>query len=440
MKTAACVLGLSVVLACDLAAAGAAAPGEKSSAMAGEEGVPPIFSDLTVEAAVEKNTGTRNILVAKATAVWCGPCKLMDRTTWRDEKVVAWFKANSATAIQFDVDKVKETATRLNIRAMPTLIAYRNGEEIGRAVGYRTPDQLLTWVEGLRTGNVIGETVVKPDPNAKPSVPARIEKAAALVAGGHLDKATDELQKLWEGIPQDEPAFIGVRNTVLATQIGRVAEQNPGAKERFSKLAREAEAKYKAQARDQAALTDWLVLSSAVKNDAPVLAWVDGMKASEQGRPMLTRLEYAIEDVLARNQRWADLGAIIPDAAAKVSQDAAARDTARSAALKARPGDDKDARSDRAVLEAGADAEFRTRAGRLYGAMLAAERPNDAATARSAAIEADTSSELKLALVQGALDAGRPQLEMESLLNEAAQGGKKDEAEALRAEMMKRLK
>ena len=49
--------------------------------------------------------------------------------------------------MQLDVDKSRKVAAGLKIQAMPTIIVFKNGHEIARTVGYKTPTQLLSWLE-----------------------------------------------------------------------------------------------------------------------------------------------------------------------------------------------------------------------------------------------------------------------------------------------------
>jgi thioredoxin 1 len=103
---------------------------------------PPVFADEAFATALEATRSSDRWLIVDATAAWCGPCKHMDQTTWRDTEVVAWLKTY-ATALQIDVDSEQEWARAHQISAMPTLIAFKQGAEFDRVVGGRKPRQLL---------------------------------------------------------------------------------------------------------------------------------------------------------------------------------------------------------------------------------------------------------------------------------------------------------
>src|SRR5262245_56225477 len=97
-----------------------------------------------------------------------------------------------AVAIQFDVDEHKELAKKLSIRAMPTMIAFRDETEIDRIVGMRAPTAIVTWLEAL----VRGETsldIARKTTRDKPTDPnARLGFAHTLLQAGSLDEATTE--------------------------------------------------------------------------------------------------------------------------------------------------------------------------------------------------------------------------------------------------------
>src|ERR1700733_15033662 len=105
---------------------------------------PAHFAELEFATALERAKAENKLLLVDATAVWCGPCQMMDRTTWVDPAVIAWL-GERAVAIQIDVDAQKEIARQLRIEAMPTIIAFVDGKEFDRVVGAKKPKELLAW-------------------------------------------------------------------------------------------------------------------------------------------------------------------------------------------------------------------------------------------------------------------------------------------------------
>jgi thioredoxin 1 len=127
---------------------------------------PTLFADLEFATALERATAEHNLLLVDATAAWCGPCQMMDRSTWVDPEVTAWVRAHGL-AIQVDVDEQKEVARELRIQSMPTIIAFINGKEFDRVVGAKKPKELLAWLEGVTRGEtslVVVERRVRREP------------------------------------------------------------------------------------------------------------------------------------------------------------------------------------------------------------------------------------------------------------------------------------
>ena len=109
---------------------------------------PSTFSELSFTEAKAKAIGQEKILLVDVTAVWCQPCKVMERTTRVDPEVISWIKLN-AVAIQVDVDLQRQVAQELKIQAMPTVILFKDGKELDRAVGFQDADRLLDWLSRL---------------------------------------------------------------------------------------------------------------------------------------------------------------------------------------------------------------------------------------------------------------------------------------------------
>lgn len=64
-------------------------------------------------------------------ADWCGPCKMIAPIV--DQ--LAHDRAGQAVILKLDTDRSPGITERFGIRGIPTLIAFRNGNETGRHVG-----------------------------------------------------------------------------------------------------------------------------------------------------------------------------------------------------------------------------------------------------------------------------------------------------------------
>lgn len=63
-------------------------------------------------------------------AEWCPPCRMVAPVL---EELSAKF--TEVIFLKVDVDQCQDLATRFSIRAMPTFIAFRKGEEVEQVVG-----------------------------------------------------------------------------------------------------------------------------------------------------------------------------------------------------------------------------------------------------------------------------------------------------------------
>ena len=64
-------------------------------------------------------------------AEWCGPCRALAPTI--DAVAESW--ADRAQVVKLDVDANPSTTERYAVRAIPTLILFKNGAEVERLLG-----------------------------------------------------------------------------------------------------------------------------------------------------------------------------------------------------------------------------------------------------------------------------------------------------------------
>lgn len=86
-----------------------------------------------------------NLVVIDFFATWCGPCQELS-------PILVELDKKYGGRVQFykvDVDEKQECAIRYGITAMPTLVFFKNGEEIERKVGFLSKEKLEKIIEEL---------------------------------------------------------------------------------------------------------------------------------------------------------------------------------------------------------------------------------------------------------------------------------------------------
>ena len=77
-------------------------------------------------------------------AAWCGPCKMIAPLV--DE--ISEEYAGKIKVCKMDVDSNPETPVKFNVRGIPTLLIFKNGNIEATKVGALSKAQLVEFVEG----------------------------------------------------------------------------------------------------------------------------------------------------------------------------------------------------------------------------------------------------------------------------------------------------
>ena len=75
-------------------------------------------------------------------ASWCGPCKMLAPIV---EKIADVHP--EITVAKINVDEAPRLARQFGIYSIPTLVVLRDGDEVDRAVGFRTEEQILALLD-----------------------------------------------------------------------------------------------------------------------------------------------------------------------------------------------------------------------------------------------------------------------------------------------------
>jgi len=85
--------------------------------------------------------GQQGLVVVQYFATWCGPCKML--------KPVIESISKEMSDVQFfgvDIDLYRPQAVEASIRSVPTVVIYKDGEEVDRQSGYQPKERVSSWI------------------------------------------------------------------------------------------------------------------------------------------------------------------------------------------------------------------------------------------------------------------------------------------------------
>ena len=97
------------------------------------------LNEKTFKEAINKD----KIAIVDFWAAWCGPCKMMapnfEEASEELGEEYNFYKCN--------VDDNTSLAIEYNVYSIPTILAFKNGKEIARNVGFLPTKELKTWIK-----------------------------------------------------------------------------------------------------------------------------------------------------------------------------------------------------------------------------------------------------------------------------------------------------
>ncbi len=102
------------------------------------------LTDADFESVVSNHKG---VAVVDFFAEWCGPCRFLGPII---EKMSTDYANTNVQFVKVDVDNARATAGKFNIRAVPTVIIFKDGVEVERMLGAQPETEIKSRVEKHR--------------------------------------------------------------------------------------------------------------------------------------------------------------------------------------------------------------------------------------------------------------------------------------------------
>ncbi len=100
------------------------------------------ITDATFEQEVLKSAEP---VVVDFWAEWCGPCRMIAPALEEISKELD----GKVKIVKLNVDENPTTPTKYNVRGIPTLILFKNGQIAGTKVGALPKSKLVEWVNSV---------------------------------------------------------------------------------------------------------------------------------------------------------------------------------------------------------------------------------------------------------------------------------------------------
>lgn len=83
------------------------------------------------------------LVVVDFFATWCGPCRMLGPVMEEVQDEVG----DRAKIYKLDIDEGEDVARSYGIMSVPSVLFFKNGEEIGRFVGFKNKAQVIEEIE-----------------------------------------------------------------------------------------------------------------------------------------------------------------------------------------------------------------------------------------------------------------------------------------------------
>lgn len=284
-----------------------------AGAVARAEEAPAPFQSLAFDAALKRAAKENKIVFVDFFTTWCGPCQMLDATTWKDPAVAALLREKTV-ALRVDAEKEAALAQRYDVQAYPTMALIKpDGTVIDRLVGYRDAKKFQSDFADSLAGKTslarAREEAAAAKGDADATAKARYDLGQELARAGKNDEALAEYLWCFDDGMVKAVGYSGVRLSFLTSSIAQLGKTYPPALDALRQRRDGARQKMDKTPSDRQAAGDFAALNDALKDNQATLDYFDKLPPGDLRR---AAMGYRLFDLLIDAKRYADAAAAVP--------------------------------------------------------------------------------------------------------------------------------
>ena len=88
-----------------------------------------------------ENEIKKGLVLVDFYADWCGPCKALAPILEELEDI---------SVLKINTEEYTDLAVSFGVMSIPTLILFKDGEQVGKKVGFMSKEELESWIKSLK--------------------------------------------------------------------------------------------------------------------------------------------------------------------------------------------------------------------------------------------------------------------------------------------------
>ncbi|HRX84610.1 MAG TPA: thioredoxin domain-containing protein [Phycisphaerae bacterium] len=358
------------------------------------------FQSASYEQALATAVKEHKLVFIDFYTTWCGPCKMLDRTTFKDEWVRGWL-ANKAVALQVDAEKDLKLADKFQVEFYPTLVFLDGkGKVLERQSGYVTAQEFRALAKDLDKG-VTALDRARQAVKDKPDDPeAHLALGSALARDGKNDAARKEFIWCLDEGTANNPDFAKDRDGRLLEEMLSLAGSDEKTLDELIERRDAARRRLLDQQPKPGDAAIYATVAQVTQDPADLLATYDAVASKGTSSPSARALALPLFPVLLEAKRY-DQIVKTQDVPARIAQ---ILSDGRQAADELRKSSDHVDDETMYMVKARAVAA----AAEYFRALLGAGEPAAAKTAAQHILDFDKSADTYHALAWEGYLSGKP--------------------------------